>query len=250
MDLFDSSIAFGLTPFETVYFQDKTPQRLENHYRRLLRASRVLNVLYNYDFEKFKKGINDFIKESNEENGVLKAILLNGELKFKIRKPSYTKEGFNNGISLYVSSVKRDPKSIFTYFKTLNYGENVLEDIRSKKRGYDGCLFLNYNNQVCETSYANIFFRKDNVIYTPSLTCGILPGIMREDIIKFARDNGYEVKKTKLMLDDIKLMDEAFISNSVSAIYPIKRIDNIEFTSREFVNKIIREKAFNRPWNS
>lgn len=250
MDLFDASIAFGLTPFETIYFKDKKPQRLEKHYKRLLRAKLALNVIYNDSFNEFKESINNYILGLDEESGVLKAILLNGKLHFKVREPGYFKEGFNKGMSLCISRVKRDPKSIFTYFKTLNYGENVLEDRRSKNKGYDGSLFLNYNNEICETSYANIFFRKGNTLYTPHLRCGILPGVMRDDIIKFARSTGYKVEKSFLTLKDIENVDEAFISNSVLAVYPVNNIKNIKFTSREFLDLAIKKEEFKRPWNS
>ncbi|MEG0371981.1 MAG: aminotransferase class IV [Clostridium sp.] len=249
MDLFNPSIAFGLTPFETIYFQNKEPERLEKHYKRLLRASMVLNVLYEDSFEEFEESVRGFINNSNENNGVLKAINLNGKLQFKIRKPSYTKEGFEKGISLCISKLKKDPRSILTYFKTLNYGENVLEDTRAKKRGFDGCIFTNNNDDICETSYANIFFRKEDTLYTPEIRCGILPGIMRDDIIKFAYENGFVVKKARIKLNEINEMDECFISNTVSAVYPVKNIGNTSFTSRDFVITITKNKKFNRPWN-
>lgn len=250
MDLFDASIAFGLTPFETIYFSDKKPQRLNKHYRRLLRAKSVFGTSYSDSFNEFKENIEKYILGQDENDGVLKAVLLEGKLHFKIRDAGYNKEGFNKGMSLCISSIKRDPKSIFTYFKTLNYGENVLEDRRAKGRGHDGSLFLNYNNEVCETSYANIFFRKGNTFYTPHLRCGILPGVMRNDIIDFARKSGYKVEKSFLTLSDIENAEEAFISNSVLGVYPVKSIGNTVFHSREFVELVVEKEEFQRPWNS
>lgn len=249
MDIFNESIAFGMTPFETIYFSDRIPKKLEYHYKRLCRASKIFNSPYNESFDEFKDKINSFLESSSDESGVLKVILLNGCLEFKVRQSGYSKEGFIKGASLCVSKLKRDPNSIYTYFKTLNYGINVLEDKRAKLKGYDGCLFLNYKDEICETSYANIFFKKDKVIYTPSLRCGILPGVMRNDIIKFSRKNGYSIEKTKLYLEDLKLMDEAFISNSVLPVYSVKSIGDIKFSSREFVDFIASNNEFRRPWN-
>lgn len=249
MDIFNESIAFGMTPFETIYFSDKSPRKLEYHYKRLCRASKIFNNPYNESFSEFKDKINSFLKSSSEDSGVLKVIFLNGGLNFKIRQSGYSKEGFIKGLSLCVSKLRRDPNSIYTYFKTLNYGINVLEDKRAKSKGYGGCLFLNYKDEVSETSYANIFFRRGKVLYTPSLRCGILPGVMRNDIIKFSRENGYSIEKTKLTLEDLKLMDEAFISNSVLPVYSVKSIGDIKFSSREFVDFIVSNDDFKRPWN-
>ena len=249
MDIFIPEIAFGNAVFETVYFENKTPANLEKHYKRLLRSSLVFNQKYTDDYSTFKCKVFNYLKSINEESGVLKIVFLKGELYFKTRDPGYSKEGFEKGLNLNISKVKRDPNNIFTYFKTFNYGINILEDKRAKNKGYDGSLFLNYENKICETSYANIFFRKDNVIYTPHLRCGILKGVMRENIIKYARANGYIINKGFFTLDDIKNMDESFISNTVLAVYPVNKIGNTKFNSRDFLNELINNNEFKRPWN-
>lgn len=250
MDIFSEAIAFGITPFETVYFQNKSPQRLQSHYKRLKRASNVFCSTFSKTFNEFQNDIRLFINSSSKDTGVLKIILLDGKLNFKIRDASYNKEMFRKGISLCISKIRNDKSNIFTYFKTLNYGKNVLEDKRAKQKGYNSCLLLNNNNEICETAYANIFFRKGKTIYTPHLRCGILPGVMRKDILEFSRINNYEVKKEKMYIEDIRFMDEAFISSSISSAFPVKFIDNIEFSSRDFVNFIKVENKFKRPWNN
>ncbi|MEG1416151.1 MAG: aminotransferase class IV, partial [Clostridium sp.] len=215
MNLFKPEVAFGLTPFETIYFKNKKPERLQMHYNRLLRASRVLNVLYSKNFKDFEKSILVYLDSVDINEGVLKAILIDDNLEFATRPSGYTNESFNRGMRLTIADAVRDPKNILNYFKTLNYGENVIEDRRSKSKGFDGCLFRNYKGYICETSYANIVFRKENTLYTPHIMCGILKGVMRDDVLKFARENGYTTEKVFLKLDDIKDMDECFITNSV-----------------------------------
>ena len=68
----------------------------------------------------------------------------------------------------------KDSNNILNYFKTFNFGMNYIEDIRAKEKGYDGALFLNNMGYICETTYANIFFRKENILYTPDIRNGIL----------------------------------------------------------------------------
>lgn len=250
MDIFNEAIAFGITPFETIYFEDKLPQRLISHYNRLKRASSVFKCKFNKSFSEFDSEVKGFLNSSKKELGVLKIILLDGKLNFKIRDASYNKALFEKGLKLNISKVKNDENNIFTYFKTLNYGKNILENKRATKKGYNTCLILNNKNEICETSYANIFFRRGNIIYTPDLRCGILPGVMRKDILEFCMTKGYKVEKIRLLLKDIDSMEEAFISSSVSSAFPIKIIDKKEFISRDFVNKIKNENKFKRPWNN
>lgn len=250
MDIFSEAIAFGITPFETVYFENNSPQRLQSHYKRLKRASNVFCSNFSETFDEFENHIKLFINSSNKDTGVLKIILLDRKLNFKIRDASYNKDIFREGISLCISKTRNDKSNIFTYFKTLNYGKNVLEDKRAKQKGYNSCLLLNNNNEICETAYANIFFRKGKTVYTPHLRCGILPGVMRKGILEFSRANNYEVKKEKLCIEDIKFMDEAFISSSVSSAFPVKSIGGIKFSSRDFIEFIKEENKFKRPWNN
>lgn len=249
MDIFSESIAFGITPFETIYFEDKNPKNIESHYKRLKRSSNLFKSDFNISFKEFCNQIQGFLNLSKNDVGVLKVILLNGVLNFKIREASYNKELFEKGLCLCVSKSKNDKDNIFTYFKTFNYGKNVLEDKRAKKKGYDTCMFINNDNNICETAYANIFFRKGNIIYTPHLRCGLLPGVMRRNILEFSKENNYKVKKEEISLRDVSYMDEAFISSSVSSAFPVKYIGDIKFSSRDFVDFIKEENNFKRPWN-
>ena len=75
-------------------------------------------------------------------------------------------------------------------------------------------VFFNRNKIVTECAMRNIFFIKNKVLYTPSLDLGILAGIMRSLIIDIARDLNLEVNECKIPLNQVKLMDEAFISST------------------------------------
>ena len=75
-------------------------------------------------------------------------------------------------------------RSPFVFHKTLNYGECIMEKRRALAMGVDEMIFLNFSGQICEGTTCNIFFVKGNKIYTPELSCGLLPGILRDYIIK------------------------------------------------------------------
>jgi 4-amino-4-deoxychorismate lyase len=265
VNIFNKEIAFGLTPFETIYFENKSPHFLKEHYIRLKRACRALKILFSLSFENFHSIIVDYLDDQEVYSGVLKVIVLNGDLHFNIRQPSYTKEKYNEGFKLILANAIRDENNILNYFKTFNYGINYIEDIRAKNKGYDGSLFLNSKNQVCETNYANIFFREGKFIYTPHLSTGLLRGIMREQVIKYAKNNGYKVKKAFISLEDLRNFEECFITNSVAGIFPVRKIEGrlttfslkskmdsyqlFEFNDNSFCQQINNEGYFKREWN-
>jgi 4-amino-4-deoxychorismate lyase len=87
------------------------------------------------------------------------------------------------------------------------------------------------------------------VIYTPHILCGLLPGIIRKQVIRVSEEFGYKVKKAYLSVEDIKDMDECFITNSIASIFPVLRIDNIEFKKRSFAEYLLSMEKFERPWS-
>ena len=91
------------------------------------------------------------------------------------------------------------------------------------KKGYNDVLFLNEKGFICETSCANIFFIKNDKIFTPFSQNGLLNGIIRKWIIE-----NYNVLEKNIKLSEINDFDEVFVSNSLVGIMPVNSINNIK----------------------
>jgi branched-subunit amino acid aminotransferase/4-amino-4-deoxychorismate lyase len=156
---------------------------------------------------------------------------------------------YESGLRLNLSKVVRDRENILSYFKTFNYGINYLEDLRAKNKNYEGALFLNNQGNICETSYANIFLKSENTIYTPHIRNGILNGVMRRLVIAKALEMGYEVRKTNITIRELNNFEECFITNSIAGVIPVKSINNYMFASRKFASLINKEEILKRSWN-
>lgn len=248
-NIFDKEIAFGLMPFETIYFQNNKLHNIEEHYLRIKRACKIFEIKFEYSIVEFKTELYTYIKGSTEKNCAIKVVILNNKMHMNIRKPSYNMDKYKVGFRLRVSKTIRDNKNILTYFKTFNYGVNYIEDMRAKGSNYDGALFLNMEGIICETSYANIFFRSKRVLYTPKLESGILNGIMKKKVIQEARHMGYEVKKVFINSRELLGLEECFITNSVIGVFPVKSIDEYSFSNRDFALQLNEKEGFIRPWN-
>ncbi|CDF59393.1 aminotransferase, class IV [Thermobrachium celere DSM 8682] len=228
MDLFDRGVAFGLTPFETLLAYKGEVFFIDEHFKRLKRSLKILGVKNELTFEKFNREVYSSIKGINHPI-VIKVIFIEGDIKIKLREPSYTKEQFKRGLNLSISK-ERKPKSILNHIKTFNYGQNYIEDLRAKKKGYDSCIFLDYRGFISEAAYGNLFFIKDSLVYTPSITCSILPGIIRKKLIEHLKVNDVEVVKTNITLDELKYFEAAFFTNSVAGVFPISKIGDTTFS--------------------
>lgn len=81
--------------------------------------------------------------------------------------------------------------------------------------GFDDVVILNDKGNISDTSKANIFMVKDEVIFTPTLKEGCIAGIIRAKVLDLLRINKYKVLETILTTDDLLKADEIFITNSI-----------------------------------
>ncbi len=57
----------------------------------------------------------------------------------------------------------------------------------AKRRGADEVLFLNERGELCEGARANVFLKQDGALLTPPLSCGLLPGVLRANLLASRR---------------------------------------------------------------
>nr|WP_325248776.1 aminotransferase class IV [Amylibacter sp.] len=51
----------------------------------------------------------------------------------------------------------------------------------------DEVLFANENGVLCEGSITNLFVERDGILLTPPLACGLLPGVLRQELLESGR---------------------------------------------------------------
>ncbi len=229
----DEGYSFGLGAFETIYIYKGKAIFLDEHLKRINNSLKELKIS---DEFLSKKEIENFLEKNfskEEENQVLKIIVSEKNKIFLKRDYNYKKQDFEKGFNLNITRTLRNEKSIFTFHKTLNYGDNILEKRQSKLLGFDEPIFLNSQKQITEGATSNIFFVKKNKIYTPALTCGLLNGTLRKYII-----SNFEVKEEEIYLEDLKNFEEVFLTNSLFGIMPVVKIET-ETKKYEFKNKKI-----------
>jgi branched-subunit amino acid aminotransferase/4-amino-4-deoxychorismate lyase len=92
-----------------------------------------------------------------------------------------------------------------------------------KKSAFDSIL-LNKNQHICETGSANIFWVKDEQIFTPHHDCGLVLGLIRQIICQ-----NYKVHFVAEDWQSLYIADEVFITNSIILL---KSVDTIEFDNK------------------
>jgi branched-chain amino acid aminotransferase len=115
----------------------------------------------------------------------------------------------------------RNEHGALTSVKSTSYAENVVALRYAHQHGGDEGVFLNTSGFVCEGTGSNIFWIKDDIVYTPSLKSGALAGITRELVLLWQ-----EVKEVDLPLPEVLNADEIFITSSTRDVQPVVAWDD------------------------
>ncbi len=130
-----------------------------------------------------------------------------------------------------------------------NYAAALFPARRAQKDGYDQLIWTDAREHkfIEESGTMNVMFVIDNVLYTPSLSGSILPGITRESVLRLARDWGMEVEETNVAVDFVVNalkngeLQEAF---GVGTAATIAHIDTIGYSGTDYKIPAIETREF------
>jgi branched-subunit amino acid aminotransferase/4-amino-4-deoxychorismate lyase len=108
--------------------------------------------------------------------------------------------------------------------KTTSYAENVRALEAAHTVGFSEAIFLDTKDRLSEGTGTNLFFVSNNVVYTPSVACGILEGITRELVMELCSITSIAVVEGEFSTSDLIAADEVFITSSTRDVHPVTRI--------------------------
>jgi branched-chain amino acid aminotransferase len=95
----------------------------------------------------------------------------------------------------------------------------------SQQQKWNDCIILNQRENICETIIANLFWIKDDRIFTPALTEGCVEGVMRSYLI----DQIGTVTETPCRTPDLLQADEVFLTNAIRGIRWVRSIEDANY---------------------
>ena len=227
------SVMYGEGVFETFRYKGKLPSKIEAHYKRLSKGAEYLKIP-KITYDDFIYYIQETVSKCEEKDLYIKTVLLPegllpypiapyGSKLMVIAKPY--QEPKKKEISLTLSPFNVHSSDPLLRFKTTNYLRNIVAKRYAVEKGFDDVIFRNENNEVTETTNANIFWIKGRFLYTPSLDCGLLPGITRESVIQEAKKQGFVVVEGRFFYEDVKNADYVFVANALNGIIKVSKLD-------------------------
>ncbi len=211
---------FGI--FETVRVEKGKAVLVDYHYRRMKRSSECLEIPLSLSLEKFKEEIE---KNAKFEISLVRLTLYrNGNYDVSSR-PCEKKDSVT---LIPVNSIRRC-YSTLSLHKTIDIMDSLYALEEARRKGGDEALLFDTNGFISETAFANIFFVKDGVFFTPSLKTGCLPGTRREFILELLKEMGVPAFEGFYTLKDLLSADEIFITSARYDTAWVKRIGEEEF---------------------
>jgi len=128
-----------------------------------------------------------------------------------------------NGLKIDIFPDARKSIDKFSNLKSANYLPYVMAAIWAKENKLNDALVLNQHERICDATIANIFWVKDEKIFTPSLSEGCVAGVMRKKIMELPTMNsGFPVQESVLTGDILLHADEVFLTNAITGIRWVK----------------------------
>ena len=200
---------------ETILF-DKNFRNLNLHIARLKESAEYFD--YKLNDTEFLLKLNQIVPSLIDGKYKVRVLLnKSGEIQITYTKIKDIKLDYNITISDY----RTDSNNIFLYHKTTNRELYTKEFTRVREDGYFDIIFLNEKDEVTEGSITNIYIKKNKIIFTPPIECGLLNGTIRRNMIK--KNN---VQEKILTLEDIYSADIIYISN---AIIGLKKVNHFKY---------------------
>lgn len=218
--------------FETMKVENKRIFLLDKHLNRLHKSASI------YDIKIPKKNIllDSITKLTNQHPNIpyfrITAQKSNtnppkAKIHYSIETtPKYTQDDYKNGVKIIFNTkpikIEQTPSGI--------KGDFLFNNIKDRKkiiaRGYTEGIYFTDKGYIADGCVSNIFWIKDNTVFTPSAENCILAGITRNFVIDLLIKHKIKIVEGDFDKTVIFNADEIFMTNSLMDILPVIQITN------------------------
>ena len=243
--------------FETLKIVNQKVLFLEDHYFRLMASMRIvrMEIPMNFTLEYLEEQVLSLVEKNKIEQSARARITVyrnngglylptNNTVSFLIQTSAIENPVYSISEKEYEVDLYKDfyiPKQLLSTLKTTNKMIHVTGSIYAKENDLDNCILLNDSKNVVEALQGNLFMRMGNTLITPPISEGCLNGIMRKQILSFAKkETNLEVVEQVISPFDLQKADELFITNVITGVQPVTKYRKKEFVTK-LSNKLIEE---------
>jgi branched-chain amino acid aminotransferase len=240
-------VHYGSSWFEGIRCYDtaKGPAifRLDKHLRRLFDSIRIYRTPSPYTIEQVTAAVFETIRANKMRACYIRPVIYRGYGEVGVNPipcpvdvtiavwewGAYLgPEALRDGIDVCVSTWNRPAPNTLPQMAKAggNYILSQLMKMEAIQAGYHEAIALDVNGTLSEGSGENLFAVRDGVLYTPTITSSLLPGVTRQSILELAREAGYEVHEGALPREFLYVADELFFTGTAAEVTPIRSVDH------------------------
>lgn len=255
----DRGFLLGDGIFTTMRYENGQLMHFEDHLNRLNNDASKIYLNSNLNKKDIEEACYSVLRKNNIENSsaIIRITLTRGIGGRGVNFPKEITptllikavpyhEIYPNPIKICTTSIKRNEHSILSNIKSLNYLEQSLCRNEALQNDFDEGVMLNCRGDITECSVANLFFvTKNNKVVTPLISDGVLPGIIRNQVINLCNKSDIPIIEKSIPLSEAKDFIASFITNCVIGIKVVAQFNDITFNiHNQIIEKIINAYNF------
>ena len=230
----------GWGAFTTLGVWSGRPFALVQHLRRLRHNAAELGLELAFTDYELDCALYDVIEANNVREGLARLTVTargdgrwnsapGSDVSVLAQQHSTTHAPFRP-LTLGLSPFRVGVSHALSGLKSTSYAAHLRAWHTAQRAGWDEAVLLNDAKILCETTRANLFWIKEDVVFTPSLECGPLPGIARERVLAWCSHLGIVAREGSYLLSDLHAAEEVFVTASTTGPRPVARL--VEGTDR------------------
>ena len=255
--LLTHALHYGSSVFEGERAYGGTIYKSREHSSRLIKSGRYVDIDIPYSIDDLEEAKKKVLQANAQKDSYVRALAWRGSGPdmgvASSRNPvrvaiaswewgAYYGDAKLKGAKLDISPWKRpSPETIPCFAKAAGlYMICTMSKHAAEAKGCSDSLMLDYRGYVAEATGANIFFVKDNKVYTPTPDC-FLNGITRQTVISLLKKNGIEVVEKHIKLEELNNFEQCWLTGTAAEVTPVGQIDNFNFEVGQLAKQISNE---------
>lgn len=178
--------------------------RLDLHLARLARSAAALSISYNAD--DVRRCVDDALKGAKASR-VRLLLERDGRARVEVHDLPPARAG---DMTVDVAALPVDVSDFRLRHKTTS--RDFYDDARARS-GADEVIFVRPDGFVTEGSFTNVFVERDGLLLTPPLARGLLPGVLRAELLESGR-----AREADLRLEHLRA--GFFLGNALRGLMP------------------------------
>jgi branched-chain amino acid aminotransferase len=242
ISVFDQGLLYGDGIYESFRSIGEQLYQLPQHYQRLCQSATALRYPPPCSRERLEEILLELRRQNGLENAYYRITITRGTGEIGFQRDfsgeptclivarefqGFAEAHYRQGIALLVAQTRRNaPEAINPQIKSISNLNSLLGKLEARAAGAFEVIMLNNRGHICEGAASNIFWTKDQWVFTPSVATGLLEGVTRSTIIRLCEEQlNLRVIQGEYKLQDLLFADEVFLTSTSLEVMPVVKID-------------------------